>query len=279
MAWISGSWACAIVLESVSLLLRHRPHVSDASAHWAYYWVLGGHRGNTLKSAHHPVKWELCILGLSVTRCPCDSFKTCVLWQHEWFRFLVTCFSGAGPSVVLYLPRVNKAVTMLPFTGLSCCPALWATPPEAGFSCSQDSSADRFLSSLGRFMTGLDTKNNVKVRPSVPVASWWTIILKYFQPIMLTGIFMTEKSGLLILPRRPDTMVIKRIGFTSRRTKWTAVTLTKLPSLSKPQFPNLRNGDKSHVLKLWWGLNEFKIRGCRSSAWPYGQYCTYPGCC
>uniref|UniRef100_A0A452UCN2 ATP-binding cassette sub-family A member 1 n=1 Tax=Ursus maritimus TaxID=29073 RepID=A0A452UCN2_URSMA len=34
---------------------------------------------------------------------------------------------------------------------------------QAGFSCSQDSSADRFLSSLGRFMTGLDTKNNVKV--------------------------------------------------------------------------------------------------------------------
>ena len=43
---------------------------------------------------------------------------------------------------------------------------------EAGFSCLQDSSADRFLSSLGRFMTGLDTKNNVKVRHCLCAANF-----------------------------------------------------------------------------------------------------------
>ena len=73
---------------------------------------------------------------------------------------------------------MNDAVAVLPFTRLSHCPQTpdfllpspVNHPTEAAFCHSQDSSADRFLSSLGRFMTGLDTKNNVKVKPFVPIA-------------------------------------------------------------------------------------------------------------
>jgi hypothetical protein len=60
-----------------------------------------------------------------------------------------------------------RAVSLLAVT-----PCVCEQTPEAGFCCLQDSSADRFLSSLGRFMAGLDTKNNVKVHPCLCSASF-----------------------------------------------------------------------------------------------------------